>query len=312
MIPEGLNLSDPDVFYHTAFARNIGILDEEEIRKLRDAHVAVAGVGGVGGFHLWNLVRLGVGGFRIADMDRFEAANIQRQAGAYLDTLGANKAEVMARSALAVNPHLEIRTFAEGLHPGNIDAFLDGADMVLDGIDFFNLDTRRLLFKAARERGIPAITAGPLGYGSALLVFTPEGMSFDAYFDLTDETDPLEALIAFAVGLAPAALHMAYLDLDRVDLTRKQGPALVTACNLSSVLAVTEALRILLGRGGVDAAPHYVQFDPYRRCYRRGYLAGGNRHPRQRLKRWYLHRRFSGKSSIFPGFLSPGRKRYRK
>lgn len=284
---------DADYFYQEAFKRNIGILTEEDQARLRKAKIAIVGCGGVGGAHLMNCVRLGIGRFHIADMDTFDAVNIQRQCGAALETLGKNKAASMKDAAMAVNPHLEIREFCGGVTEKNLEDFLDGVDVLIDGIDFFCVDMRRKLFMHARENGIYTITAGPLGFGTAMLIFAPgEAMSFDHYFDISDEMSYLKKIIAFAVGLAPAALHMGYMNLGKVDPTAKSGPALMTSCSLASALAVTEAIKILTGRGKVWPAPYYMQVDPFLGRYRRGRLLGANRHPLQRFKRWFLYRKF--------------------
>ena len=91
---------DADSYYEESFRRNIGILTPEEQITLRSLRVAIVGMGGVGGFHLINLVRMGIGGFNIADMDCYEPANFQRQCGAFMDTVGKNKAQTMADTAL--------------------------------------------------------------------------------------------------------------------------------------------------------------------------------------------------------------------
>ena len=74
--------------YGQAFSRNIGWVTREEQQTLRRKTVAIAGMGGVGGSHLLTLTRLGVGRFHIADLDTFELANFNRQAGAMLSTTG--------------------------------------------------------------------------------------------------------------------------------------------------------------------------------------------------------------------------------
>ncbi len=287
--------NDADTYYKEAFCRNIGLLTQAEQDKLRHSTVAIVGAGGVGGFHLINLIRLGVGNFHIADMDSFEVANIQRQCGAFIDTLGHNKAETMEKIALSINPHLKLKVYPEGVSRKNVDDFFSGADVFIDGIDFFSIEERRLIFNKARDKGIYAITAGPLGFGSAMLMFSPKGMSFDEYFDLTDKMSYLEKIIAFGVGLAPAALHMRYLNLNSINLHSKKGPSLVSACNLCSSLAATETLNILLNRKKPKVVPFYFQFDPYEHCSKKGYLLWGNRHPIQRLKRWYLLKKFGKK-----------------
>ena len=124
-------------------------------------------MGGVGGIHLVTLARLGIGAFHVADPDVFEIANFNRQYGATTRGLGRPKVEVMAEEARAINPELEIRVFAEPIGPANVGEFLDGVDLVIDGIDFFALDVRRLVFREARRRGIWAITAGPIGFSAA-------------------------------------------------------------------------------------------------------------------------------------------------
>lgn len=283
---------DADSFYTAAFHRNIGILTSDEQERLRNAKIAIVGCGGVGGAHLLNLIRLGVGRFHIADMDVFDAVNIQRQCGASLDTLGKNKAEVMKEAALGINPHLDIKSFSCGVTENNINEFLAEADILIDGIDFFCFDMRRRLFLKAKAHGIPAITAGPLGFGSALLVFKPDGMSFDEYFDIDQGMTDLKKIIAFAVGLAPSSLHMKYLNLGKVDPNEKTGPALMSACSLASALVSTEVLKIIIGRGKVRGVPHYFQFDPFLQQFKQGYLLGANRNPWQKFKRWFLYRKF--------------------
>jgi len=157
-----------------AFDRNIGWLAEWEQQALRGKRVAIAGMGGVGGFHLLSLARFGVGAFSIADFDRFEIANFNRQVGASVPTLGKAKIEVLAEMALGINPELRLRKFPEGVRPEDVDSFLAGADLFIDGFDFFVMDVRRQVFHRCAELGIPAITAAPVGMGVGLIAFTVE------------------------------------------------------------------------------------------------------------------------------------------
>ncbi|MET0056427.1 MAG: ThiF family adenylyltransferase, partial [Candidatus Thiodiazotropha sp. 6PLUC10] len=77
--------------YQTAFSRNIGWVTKGEQQRLRQARVAIAGLGGVGGSHLLTLTRLGIGEFNLADFDTFAVENFNRQAGANLNTVGQPK-----------------------------------------------------------------------------------------------------------------------------------------------------------------------------------------------------------------------------
>lgn len=269
--------------YSTAFSRNIGWITEAEQQILRSKRIAIAGLGGVGGNHLLTLTRLGVGAFHIADFDTFDLANFNRQVGATVSTLGQSKLDVMARQASDINPELEIEGFADGVTADNLDAFLDGVELYVDSLDFFAFQARRQVFAACARKGIPAITAAPLGMSAAVLIFLPGGMSFEEYFRFEDGPEA-EMPLRFLLGLAPARLHMGYLaDPSTIDLANRKGPSTIMACQLCAGVAVTEALKILLGRGPVRAAPSGYHFDAYRNKLALTWRPGGNRNPLQRL-----------------------------
>jgi molybdopterin/thiamine biosynthesis adenylyltransferase len=272
-----------DFNYDKAFARNIGWVTEAEQAILRGKRVAIAGAGGVGGVHLMTLVRLGVGAFHIADFDKFDLPNFNRQVGAMQSTRGLPKIEVMARLARDVNPELEIRMFPDGIHAGNLDEFFDGVDIYIDSLDFFAFDIRQQTFALCAARGIPATTVAPLGMGAALLNFLPGRMTFEEYFGWGSLPEADKA-IRFVVGLAPAGLHRPYLVVpSAVNFAERRGPSTIMACQLCAGIAATEALKILLGRGKVLAAPHGMQFDAYRNKLVRTWRPGGNNNPIQRL-----------------------------
>jgi len=275
-------MSEP-FHYQQAFARNIGWVTEAEQASLRGKRVAIAGAGGVGGVHLMTLVRLGVGSFHIADFDKFDLPNFNRQVGAMQSTRGLPKIEVMARMARDVNPELEIRMFPDGINAGNLEAFFEGVDIYIDSLDFFAFDIRQRTFAWCATHGIPATTVAPLGMGAALLNFLPGRMTFEEYFGWGDLPEGDKA-IRFVVGLAPAGLHRPYLVVpSAVNFAERRGPSTIMACQLCAGIAATEALKILLGRGGVLAAPHGMQFDAYRNKLVRTWRPGGNKHPIQRL-----------------------------
>lgn len=272
-----------DFDYHRAFHRNLGWVTEAEQERLRGCRVAIAGMGGVGGSHLLTLTRLGVGRFSIADFDRFELANFNRQAGATMSHLGQHKAEVLATMALDINPELDLRRFDEGVTRENLDAFLDGVDLYVDSLDFFAVEARRMVFAACAERSIPAVTAAPLGMGVAFLAFLPGQMSFEDYFRMEGHTES-DQLLHFLIGLSPAMLQLRYLaDRGRVNLDGHEGPSTPMACELCAGVAATNALKILLGRGKVLAAPWGLHFDAYRNRLARTWRPGGNRNPINRL-----------------------------
>ena len=269
--------------YGNAFSRNIGWVTESEQAILRHKRVAIAGTGGVGGFHLLTLARLGIGKFNIADLDRFEVANFNRQVGAAMSSLGQAKVEVLARMALDVNPEMDIAIFPHGVSAGNLDEFFSDVDLYIDGLDFFAFEAREAVFTYCDQHAIPAVTVAPLGISAALLNFLPGQMTFEDYFQVAGRPE-LEKAIRFLVGLAPALLHRHYLaDKTRVNLQERRGPSTIMACQLCAGVAASEALKILLKRGKVWAAPHGIQYDAYRNRFAHTWRPGGNRHPINRL-----------------------------
>lgn len=245
--------------------------------------MAVAGLGGVGGAHVLTLARLGVGGFTIADFDRFDVHNMNRQAGAFMSTIGEPKLEVMARMARDIDPEADVRSFPEGVTPDNMDDFLRGASVYVDSLDLFALPARRMVFARCRELGIPALTAAPLGMGVAFLHFSPSGMSFEEYFKLEGH-DIDEQYARFIAGVSPAMLNRKYLVApEAVNFKERRGPSTPMACDLCAGVMGTEVLKVILGRGRIRPAPWAMQFDAYRQKLSWTWRPFGNANPLQQL-----------------------------
>lgn len=274
-----------------AFSRNLGLVTPAESDTLARSRVAIAGLGGVGGAHMEVLARQGIGGFTLADPDTFEMANINRQFGATCGTFGRRKTEVSAQRILDINPTTQITVMEEGIRPDNLDIFLKDAKVVIDGLDAFLIDTRRSLYRSARDRGIPVVAAGPLGFGATLLVFTPDGMAFDDYYGLEDGMAWDEQFARFLLGTSPKAFHLPYLDVSYVDVKKHRGPSSSIGVTLCAAVVGMETLRLLLGWAGVRPAPMYAQYDARRRKWHEGHLWGAHRHPLQKLKLAIFRRR---------------------
>ena len=269
--------------YHEAFNRTVGWVTPGELDRLKSSRVAIAGLGGVGGSHLLTLSRLGIGGFNVADFDTFCLANMNRQAGAFVSTLDQPKAAVLQRMANDINPEADIRVFPAGVNESNYADFLDGVDVYVDGLDLFAVEARRRVFAECARRGIPAVTAAPLGMSAALLCFTPGSMGFEDYFQLEGK-DEFEQVIRFLLGVAPAMLHRGYLvHPAAVDLIAHRGPSTPMACELAAAMAGTATLKLILKRGKVVVAPSGIQFDTFRNKLVRTWRPGGNRNPIQKI-----------------------------
>ncbi len=281
----------PQFDYDLAFSRNNGITTTEEQTRLKNATFAIAGMGGVGGDYLITLARAGIGNFKISDFDDFELANFNRQYGATVSTVGHNKMDVMQRLALDINPEANIKTYPTGINETNVDDFLSGVDVFIDAVEFFEIKIHRLIINACRDRSIPAVFGVPMGFGVGALVFTPEGMCFDDYFDIDyDSTLGLQCL-KMALGSAPAGFHLKYILPAAFDLDSRRAPSFASGCKLATGIVITKAILALLHPQELKPLPHYTCYDARLNRLKKGYLWRGNRNPLQLLKFFIARKR---------------------
>lgn len=271
--------------YDKAFSRNIGWVTEEEQETLKQKRIAIAGCGGVGFEHAVTLARMGIQNFNLSDFDEFEVHNMNRQAGCFVSTQGERKLDVLERTLLDINPHCDIVKFADGISDTNHAAFLEGVDAYIDGLDFFVLDIRQLIFEQCQTLGIPALTAAPLGMGVSFLCFTKDSMKFDDYFGFSKAKNDDDKAIRFLLGLSPLMSQKSYLvDKTRANFKEKRGPSTPFSVKLCSGVIGVNALKILLDRGNVIKAPKALHFDAYKNIQRVTNLRLGNEGPFQQIK----------------------------
>ncbi|MDO4991200.1 MAG: HesA/MoeB/ThiF family protein [Eubacteriales bacterium] len=153
------------------YIRNLGALSEAECALLREKTVLVAGCGGLGGYLIEMLLRLGVGEIRAVDGDRFEASNLNRQLLSAPGLLGRGKAEVAAERAAAVNPDVRFVAVPEFVTEKNVGQLVRGCDAVLDALD--NIPSRRLLAQACNEAKVPLIHGAICGWTAQAAVIMP-------------------------------------------------------------------------------------------------------------------------------------------
>lgn len=278
-----------DFDYFEAFSRNLGFISRDQQTRLRQATVAIAGLGGTGSAQVHALSRLGIGGFHLADPDTFELVNFNRQSGATMASIGLRKTEISRETVLGINPEARVRLFDSGIKPENIDAFLEGVDVVVDSLDFYCFDERFLLYRHARERGLWVLTAPPLGFGYTMLVFNPKGMRFEDYFDLHPEMNERDRIVALVAGIAPKPYMLKYLDRSRPELAGRRLPSVGAAPFMIAGAIATEVTTILTGKPEF-CVPRIYQFDARLRRFRMRSFRWGMRSPLQRLKRAALKR----------------------
>ena len=134
------------------------LLGTEKLRRLKQAHVLVAGLGGVGAYAAEQLVRSGIGQLTIVDADRVHITNRNRQLPALVSTVGKLKAEVMRDRLLDINPEIKINIIAEFIEGQRVIEILEqGFDFVLDAID--TLSPKVDLIITTLRFGIPLISS---------------------------------------------------------------------------------------------------------------------------------------------------------
>lgn len=113
------------------------LLGEENLEQVKNAHILIVGLGGVGAYAAELICRAGVGQMTIVDGDDIEASNINRQMPATTKTLGQDKVDIMRERLLAINPNLKLRVINEYLRDKRIIEVLEEThyDYVVDAID---------------------------------------------------------------------------------------------------------------------------------------------------------------------------------
>ncbi len=147
------------------FSRAEMLIGKHNIEKLKTSHIAVFGLGGVGGHVVEALVRCGVSRFTLFDNDTVCESNLNRQIIATINTIGMQKTEAMKNRILSINPNAEVTTHNVFYLPENADSYpLSDYDYVVDAID--TISAKIELAVRTEKSGIPLISS--MGTGNKL------------------------------------------------------------------------------------------------------------------------------------------------
>lgn len=143
------------------YKRNHSSISKEEQKILSNTSVAIVGLGGLGGYVLENLVRLGVRNFNLIDKDVFDKSNLNRQILATEKTLNNQKAMAALNRALEIDHRVKAKVFCEKLDENSIN-MLEGVDVVVDCLD--SVETRLILESLCEKMNLNLIHGAIRGY----------------------------------------------------------------------------------------------------------------------------------------------------
>ena len=148
--------------YESLWDRSKLLFSDDDRAKLREATIAICGLGGIGCVIPEMLVRTGVGHFKLADPGLYAPTDLGRQLYATTKTLGRNKAEVAKERLLEINPYCHVETYTDGARKENIFKILKGADILCDQSDAPSQII--LQCRAAKKMRVPIISAARSGF----------------------------------------------------------------------------------------------------------------------------------------------------
>ena len=146
------------------FSRTEVLIGKVSLEKLKNAKVAIFGIGGVGSYVLEGLVRAGVGNFVLVDKDDVDITNINRQIIAMTSTIGKPKVEVAKSRALDINPDINIQIYKEFFTPETKGIVDKSLTYIVDAVD--NVTAKIELAVRADKLNIPIISS--MGTGNKL------------------------------------------------------------------------------------------------------------------------------------------------
>lgn len=174
------------------YERNSPALSEQECKLIQGKRVLIVGCGGLGGYLLEFLARVGVGFIRVVDGDVFDQSNLNRQLLAEESLIGIPKAEAAKARGKSINSAVEIEAICSFLDSNNAYKLVKDCDVVLDGLD--NVKARKILSAACADAGVPYVHGAVRGWELQAAVSMPGDHLIDTLYpqdgDVSDQSAP--------------------------------------------------------------------------------------------------------------------------
>ena len=186
------------------YNRNREAVGEAEQTALAESRVLVAGCGGLGGYLVELLGRVGVGWITVADGDVFEESNLNRQLLATADEIGRRKVDAAERRMRIVNPLVKLTPVCEMLTEENARRLLSGQQVAVDALD--NIPARLLLERTAAELGVPLVHGAIAGWRGRVCVVAPGEGTLHMLYEGAPDDGRGEEIYDGSLGFTAAAV----------------------------------------------------------------------------------------------------------
>jgi tRNA A37 threonylcarbamoyladenosine dehydratase len=231
------------------------MLKEDDVEQLRSKTFAITGFGGVGTITVELLARWGVRNFRLLDMDRYSESNMGRQLFAVQDTIGKLKAEVAAERIRSVNPSANIEMIiSERITRENADRLIEGADLVIHTAD---TPSALIIYERARALKVPLINAYCANHRCLVQVYDYRNRSCRTWVESLKDRIKWKGRkhITDMNAREMDALDGSQYDYEQVC------PPLNFVTNTAGCLMVSEAVKLITGRGRIAHYPKRLNLD---------------------------------------------------
>lgn len=182
------------------YLRNIGTITPEENALLANKRVCVVGCGGLGGYVIESLGRIGVGFITAVDFDAFEISNLNRQLTSEEALIGMNKAFAAKQRMERVNPLVLVTASEVKLKEENAGEIIAGHDVVVDALD--SLEPRRILQRECERQKVPLVHGAIGGWYGQVTIVMPGDRTLDKLYN-PDTTGGVEKTMG-TPGFTPA------------------------------------------------------------------------------------------------------------
>jgi molybdopterin/thiamine biosynthesis adenylyltransferase len=202
---------------------------------------------------------MGVPHFRVADLDVVDICNLNRQEGAFLTTVGLNKAMVIANMIGDINPDATVEIYHNGINEENIVKFLSGTTVVLEEIDYRAPQFTLIVHRAARALGLHVFTGIPIAWNAFLFHFAPNGLTYEEYVGIdTDHDGTISSTDVKVTAFVPEPPMYVGIDVLRTVLAEQADiPCVAPGVDASAALTASNMYFHISGTREVLTVPYY-------------------------------------------------------